>query len=107
MVRCSGHGLAFWSAAWGPLWPAAALRTAAEHLRQALQTQRHETTVERTAYPVCIFSIVAFVPLSVAGMWQESASETLWKLAGTFGIVAFASALALSATRASKEPGAQ
>ena len=60
--------------------------------------------VEKVAYPVCIFSIVVFVPLAVAGMWLESTSEALWKLAGTFGVVAFAAALALSATRAAQGP---
>ncbi len=66
--------------------------------------QRWKALVENIAYPVCILSLLAFVPLSAAGVWLESESATLWKLAGTFGITAFASALALSATRAAQAP---
>ena len=65
-----------------------------------MQAQRWKLMVEKIAYPVCILSIVAFVPLSVAAVWLESLSDTLWKLAWTFGITAVATALALSATRA-------
>ena len=58
--------------------------------------------VEKIAYPLCIVSIALFVPLAVAAIWFESTNPTLWKIAGTLGILAFASALALSATRATR-----
>lgn len=72
-------------------------------IKLAMNNQRWKTLVEKVAYPVCILSILAFVPLAAAGIWSESESATHWKLAGTLGITAFASALALSATNAARD----
>lgn len=69
-----------------------------------MSTPRLVPLVEKIAYPVCILSLVVLVPSVVAGVWIEIQDEVLWKIAGSSGILAFSSALALSATRAVKGP---
>lgn len=65
-----------------------------------MKTDTPDSIVEGIAYPVFLFSILAFVPLALATLWSGSEDETLWKSMVTFGIIAVAAVLAISATSA-------